>query len=169
MAAGPESVSRKLHLVAVRFRVADALFSDPDVQQQVDGMSERARGNPRDADARHASSAPVQIEGQLSLTEARMHFQHVGMSMPGAQAVASGQYSLDGADFQLDGTVHTEAEASHMTTGIKSVLARPFNGLFSHGREGASMPLRIRGTGDQPKFEVILPGGKQIKAPGERH
>ncbi len=168
MLAGPEPVSHKLQLSAGTFHVTGATFSNAKVQQTVNDMSERARGNPQDATKALASAASSDVSGEVSLQHAVMRFQRVRLVLPGAQAVVGGTYSLDGTNFALDGSVHTEAQASNMTTGVKRVLAKPFNGLFSHGHKGATLPLTIRGVGDEPHFGVKLPGGAAIAAPAVR-
>lgn len=167
--AGPVAVARKLQLNQVHFHVRDGVFSNPEVRGRVNAMSERASGNPKAANEQRAAEAMTQVDGELALQRGTMQFKDVHVSMPGAQVALAGRYSLDGATFAFDGTVHTDATVSKMTTGIKSLLARPFNGMFAHGATGATMPLRIRGAGTIPRFDLMLPGGARVEAPAEHH
>jgi len=76
--------------------------------------------------------------------------------MPGAQVNLAGDYSLNGEKFEFAGTVRTDATASEMLTGWKSVLAKPFDGLLRKDGAGLEVPVKVSGTRSAPKFGVDL-------------
>jgi hypothetical protein len=45
-----------------------------------------------------------------------------------------------------------------MTTGFKSALLTPFNGLFKKNHHGAVVPVHLLGTYDAPQAGLDLPG-----------
>ena len=168
MPAGPTSVSRKLVLRNGRFHLAATQFGNPAVQRDVDAMDERARGRPDDASA-SASATSAAAEGDVSLRNATLRLTTVRVACPATQLALAGTYALANGTFAMSGTLHTAAKASQMQSGVKGLLTRPFNGMFSHGRPGATLPVYIAGSGNTPTFHIGIPGGKQMKVPGLKH
>ncbi len=166
MPAGPDSVSRRLALRNGHFHLTEAQFGKASVQRNVDAMNERASGRPKDATADNAVASTAQADGEVGLQHAVLHVAHLRMREPGSQMSLAGTYALGSSDFALSGTLHTDAKASQMQTGWKGLLTRPFNTLFSHGKAGATMPIRVTGRGNMPEFQVGLPGGGEMKAMG---
>ena len=164
MSAGPESVSRKLQLRNGTFHLTDTRFGNTSAQHSADSMSERASGHPEDANRADASPSTANANGALSLSDRLLHLTGVHLTAPGAQLLLAGTYHLGGTAFAMAGTLHTDAKASDMNTGLKGWLTRPFNGLFAHGRPGATFPFQVTGTGNTPHFQVTLPGGKKLTA-----
>ncbi|WP_419804502.1 AsmA-like C-terminal region-containing protein [Terriglobus sp.] len=169
MRAGPESVSRKLSLGGGTFAISGGTFSNPGVQQTFDELAERAQGNPKHATAQRAASVTAAARGTVTMRNAVLRFPQVHVTSPGSQATLHGTYSLDGTQFVFDGSVHTEAKLSNMTSGLKSALLKPFNGLFGHGDHGgsggATLPLHIQGVGGVPHLNTHI-AGFRMNAPG---
>ncbi len=164
MPAGPASISQKLLLRNGSFHLQTARFGNAAVQRQVDSMSERAKGQPENATAELAAPSSATASGAVTLAAGTLHLSGVRLTAPGAQLALAGTYALGGAAFSLAGTMHTDAKASHLNTGLKSLLTRPFDALFAHGQPGATFPLRITGEGNTPRFRITLPGGAKITA-----
>jgi hypothetical protein len=64
----------------------------------------------------------------------------------------SGTYNLLNQQIVLHGTLKTEAHLSQDTSGIKSVLLKPFDPLFKGKKAGAEIPVKIAGTYQNPQF-----------------
>ena len=47
--------------------------------------------------------------------------------------------------FEFHGKVRTEATASQMTTGWKSLLLTPFDGLLKKNGVGLELPIKVTG------------------------
>jgi hypothetical protein len=152
---GHISVSRKMRVQGA-FAIRGATFSNPNWQQTVDKLSERARGNPKQANAQDARLAASQMAGSFKLADATLDLSRLTYRMPGAQVDLTGKYSLDGNTFDFKGTARTQATASAMLTGWKSLLATPFDPLFKKNGAGLEVPITISGTRSQPKFGVDL-------------
>ncbi len=168
MSAGPDSVSRKLSSTQTPFAISGAVLNTPELQRTFDGLAERAQGDPKDATANRAAHVSANVQGRFTLQHAAMRFSAVHVIAPGSHSDLHGSYSLDGTQFDFDGVVSTEAQLSHMTTGIKRVLLKPFNHLLGHSRtngQGATLPVHIHGAGHNAHVDARV-AGLWMKAPG---
>jgi hypothetical protein len=150
---GPVSVSRKMRLDGT-FAIHDAFLNDPKMQQQLDSMSERAKGNPKQANAQDAEVVGSSLSGKFRQANAVLDVSELNFAMPGAQVSMGGEVKLVESTFEFQGKVRTEATASQMTTGWKSLLAKPFDGLLK--KNGAGMEIPIKVTGTRSTFDLRL-------------
>jgi hypothetical protein len=142
---GPVSVSRKMRLEG-RFRIHGAEFNDVQMQQKVDAMSMRAQGKPKLANAKDAEVVASSMAGRFSLADAVVEVSELIYQMPGAEVRMEGKVQLVGSTFELHGKVRTQATASQMTTGWKSLLLSPFDKLLKKNGAGVELPIRVTGT-----------------------
>jgi hypothetical protein len=159
---GRVSVSRKMKVQGT-FAIHAATFTNPHWQQTLDKLSERATGNPEQANTQDAKLVRSDMSGSFVLANATLDVSNLKYQMPGTQVDLAGKYSLDGQKFDFDGTVRTQATASQMLTGWKSILAMPFDPLLKKNGAGLEVPIKIDGTRSDPKFGIELGKlGKQI-------
>ena len=142
---GPVSVSRKMRLEGT-FAIHGAEFNDPQMQQKVDAMSMRAQGKPKQANAQDAEVVASSLTGKFSQADGVIEVSELNYEMPGAQAQMEGKIELVGSTFEFHGKVRTQATASQMTTGWKSLLLSPFDKLLK--KNGAGLELADQGDGD---------------------
>jgi hypothetical protein len=142
---GPVSVSRKMRLDGT-FVIRGAEFNDPKMQQKVDALSMRAQGKPKLANARDAEVVESSMSGKFSQADGVVEVSELNYQMPGAQVQMEGKIELVGSTFELHGKVRTQATASQMTTGWKSLLLSPFDGLLKKNGAGLELPVRVTGT-----------------------
>jgi|HubBroStandDraft_6_1064221.scaffolds.fasta_scaffold01149_8 hypothetical protein len=165
------------------FGVDQAAFRKPSRQEQVDELSERARGekkakdkgkdqsqeqdkqqstNDSDAKADPAGDDPenivMNLRGHLELRDGVAKFSDLTFNVPGASARMNGTYNLENEQIDFRGTLKTEAEISQDTTGIKSTLLKPLNPLFKRKKAGADIPVKMTGTYHHPKFGFDVEG-----------
>jgi hypothetical protein len=152
---GPMSVSKKMRIQGT-FTIRGATFSNAKWQETIDKLSERAQGHPKRANAVDAPAVTSQMGGGFALANAVLHVPNLSYRMPGAQVDLLGDYSLNGETFEFQGKVRTDATASQMLTGWKSVLAKPFDGLLKKNGAGLEVPIKVSGTKSEPKFGVDL-------------
>ena len=150
---GKQSVSDKAHLDGT-FTITGATFSNPSFQETVDKLSERAQGHPKAANPQQAQPVTSTLSGRFTQADAILDVADLQMSLPGATGQLQGRYSLDGQAFNFHGTIRTEATASQMTTGWKSTLLRPFDGLLKRNGAGLELPITVSGTKSSPKFGI---------------
>jgi hypothetical protein len=142
---GPVSVSRKMRLAGT-FAIHDAFLNDAKMQQQLDTMSMRAQGKPKLANAREAEVVGSSVSGKFSQADAVVDVSELNFAIPGAQALMNGEVQLAGSTFEFHGKVRTQATASQMTTGWKSLLLGPFDKLLKKNGAGVELPIKVTGT-----------------------
>jgi hypothetical protein len=152
---GNASVSKRVHIVG-SFTVGDAVFASPSFQRKVDEISMRAQGKPKLANARDASLATSTLTGEFVQANNQVDVSNLRYAMPGANAQLKGRYSLDGQKFDFKGTIRMDATVSQLTTGWKSKLLRPFDGLLRRNGAGVELPITISGTRSDPKFNLDM-------------
>jgi hypothetical protein len=62
-----------------------------------------------------------------------------------------GTYDLESRKVDLHGMLKSDAELSKMTSGVKSVLLKPFDALSKKKHAGAVVPVHLIGTYDDPQ------------------
>jgi hypothetical protein len=159
---GPVSVSRKMRLEGT-FAIRDAFLNDAKMQQQLDSMSERAKGKPHLANAQDAEVVGSSLTGKFSQANAVLDVSDLKFAMPGAQVSMDGQVQLVASTYEFHGKVRTEATASQMTTGWKSLLVKPFDKLLK--KDGAGMEIPIKVTGTKSTYDLRLNYPHDTKAP----
>ena len=159
------------------FEIDEAGFTKPTTQTQVDELSERARGEKKDkdkdknrnkdkdedkndgknkkaseSDADDPENVVLNLRGHAEVRDGVARFLDLSFNAPGASARMSGTYNLLNEQIDLHGTLKTEARLSQDTSGIKSVLLKPFDPLFKGKKAGAEVPVKITGTYQNPQF-----------------
>jgi hypothetical protein len=143
--------------LAGTFAIQDAFLNDPKMQQQLDAMSERAKGKPHLANAQEAEVVGSSVSGEFSQADAVIDVSELNFTIPGAQALMNGQVQLVGSTFEFHGKVRTEATASQMTTGWKSLLLGPFDKLLKKNGAGVELPIKVTGTGSTYDLRLDFP------------
>ena len=62
----------------------------------------------------------------------------------------TGDYGLDGKEFDFRGKARLDAKVSQMMTGWKSILLKPVDPFFSKDGAGTEVPIQITGTQSEP-------------------
>jgi hypothetical protein len=158
----PVSVSRKMRLDGT-FAIHGAEFNDPLLQQKVDALSMRAQGKPKLANARDAEVVASSMTGRFSQADGVVDVSELNYQMPGAQVQMEGKVELVGSTFEFHGKVRTQATASQMTTGWKSLLLSPFDGLLKKNGAGLELPVKVTGT--RSTYDLRLDFPHDTRAP----
>jgi hypothetical protein len=163
---GPVSVSRKMRLDGM-FAIHGAEFNDAQMQQKVDALSMRAQGKPKLANARDAEVVASSISGRFSQADGVVQVSELNYQMPGAQVQMEGKVELVGSTFEFHGKVRTEATASQMTTGWKSLLLSPFDKLLKKNGAGLELPIKVTGgvTGTRSTYDLRLDFPHETRPP----
>jgi hypothetical protein len=145
------------------FAIRDAFLNDAKMQQQLDAMSMRAQGKPKQANAQEAELVGSSVSGKFSQANGVVDVSELNFTMPGAQALMHGQVQLAGSTFEFHGKVRTEATASQMTTGWKSVLLSPLDKLLKKNGAGVELPIKV--TGARSAYDLRLDFPHDTRAP----
>jgi hypothetical protein len=148
---GDESVADRLKL-AGNFHVLQGHFSNEKVQGKIDSLSLRSQGKPKEAKEHTEEDVPVDLRGVFTLKNGVLSFSLLHFLIPGTHVDMTGDYSLDGQEFDFRGTVRLDAKVSQMTTGWKSILLKPVDPFFNKHGAGTEVPIRITGTKSEPHF-----------------
>lgn len=148
---GKQSVSQKMTMDG-RFTLGQIHFTNPEIEDKVDGMSLRAQGKPGKAQP-GATDVASQMTGQFAMGSGALRFRELDYTLPGASVRLNGVYTLDGQKFEFVGKVRTEAKLSQMiASGWKSWLLKPVDPFFHKHGVGAEIPVKISGTNGKPHF-----------------
>ena len=132
------------------FRLAQAHFTNIDVQRKINVLSSRGQGN-EDADG-SGQSVVSNLEGKFVLRNARLTFSRLHFLVPGAVVDLSGTYGLRDEQMDFKGVFLADATLADMTHGIKSLLARLAQPFFRRPGGGTRIPIRISGPRSNPTF-----------------
>ncbi|HEV2578490.1 MAG TPA: hypothetical protein VGU25_14900 [Acidobacteriaceae bacterium] len=157
---GQTRVPEKMQL-AGSFQLHNVRFNNPAVQDKVDGLSARAQGKPKDV-ALYSSDRQAEVSSMMSASFSLNHglvdVHDLHYQIPGALVLLNGVYSTDGNLFEFKGHVRTDATASQMVTGWKSVLLKPVDRFLKKDGAGVQLPISISGTEGDVHFGLALHG-----------
>jgi hypothetical protein len=143
------------------FAINSGHFTSPETQARVDDLSRRAHSENKSA--RHkevpegiGENVAAKLDGHVMVRDGVARFADVSFYIPSASAYMDGTYNLLNEQVDFRGTLKTEAKLSQTTTGIKSVLLKPFDPFFKKKRSGATIPVEMTGTYNHPHFGIDL-------------
>ncbi len=157
--AGEQDVAEKLQL-AGEFALAEAQFTNLNVQQRINVLSKRAKG---DEAADNSASVVSNLRGRFVMRDAAIHFSSLTFAIPGAVVQLAGSYDLRSELVDFNGDLLLDASLAEMTTGVKSIAARIVQPFFRRPGGGSKLPIRISGPRAKPSFglnvkRAFLPG-----------
>lgn len=142
------------------FDIPKEALTNPQVARSLSAFSERAQGGrekPQDVpddDVQTTSS----LIGDVVIRNGVAHARDLIFQLPGAVARLSGDFDLRNQRADLKGNLQMQADVSHVTTGFKSVLLKPFAPFFRKKQAGASVPIRVTGMPNHYKVgQNIIP------------
>jgi hypothetical protein len=160
---GPQRVPQKLELKGT-VKIQQVAFSNPAIQDKVDGLSMRAQGKPKEVKAA-STDREAEVRSQMavdfSLTHGLVTVPSLHYEIPGAKVDLDGVYSMDGNVFEFKGHVQTDATASQMVTGWKSILLKPIDPMFKKHGAGLELPIEISGTHGDFQMRLAMHGGNE--------
>ena len=147
--AGEEDVVDKIQL-AGEFQISQARFANLNVQQRVNELSRRGRGDGGAAD--EGESVVSNLRGRFVMRDAAIDFSHLSFGVPGATIQLAGRYDLRQEWLDFGGHALLDASLAEMTTGVKSVGARLAQPFFRRPGGGTRLPIRLTGKRSKPAF-----------------
>jgi hypothetical protein len=148
---GDESVTKKMTLNG-KFDLEQIHFTNPEIEDKVDILSLRARGETDNLKA-GAPDVRSRMMGQFSMRDGLLTFPHLDYALPGGDVQLSGTYRVDGRVVDLTGKVQTSAEVSQMVASKwKSLLLKPVDPFFKKQGWGAVIPVKVTGSNGKVHF-----------------
>jgi hypothetical protein len=152
--AGEGDVIERLQLDG-RFQLAQARFTNLNVQKRITTLSRRGRGEENDEGA-EGERVVSNLRGRFSLKDARLTFSELTFAVPGSTVALSGSYDLRGGTINFVGDLLTDASLADMTSGWKSMLARVAQPFFRRPGGGSRLPIKISGPREKPQFGLDM-------------
>jgi len=141
-------VREKLILVG-RFEVLEWKFLRSNIQDQIDNLSRRGQGAPKDSAIDEVVSY---MAGEFRLQDQALTFRSLAFGVPGAHVQLAGGYNLGDDSLDLHGNLRLQSKVSGTVSGWKRFALKPVDPFFA--KRGAGTFLNIKGDGNSqhPKF-----------------
>jgi len=134
------------------FRLIDARFTNETIQHELDVLSRRAQGHPKDTDV---DEVPWQMDGVFQMGGGRVNFPKLNFALEGARAEMAGAFVFAGQDLDFHGTARVHARVSQMMMSRwKSWLLKPVDPFFAKEGYGTVVDFKIGGTREKPTFGI---------------
>ena len=149
---GEEEIVKRLKLNG-GFTIQSALFTDPETEAKITGLSRRGQGKPGD---QNIQNAPFDMQGNFVLANSQATFSKLSFSLTGASLELQGAFGLLSQSLDFHGTLRLQAKVSQTTTGFKSKLLKAIDPLFERKGAGTVIPIKIAGTREAPAIRVEI-------------
>jgi hypothetical protein len=149
---GERDIVEKLNLNGA-FGIGAAQFTSLNVQEKVEALSRRGKGEAGDS---NSESVVSNMQGRFALKNSVMEFSDLSFRVPGASVRLDGTYGLRTEELDFHGTLRLEAKLSETTRGVKSFLLKAVDPLFKKKGAGTVLPIKISGTRQKPSFGLDI-------------
>ncbi len=141
-------VKQKIRLDGT-FDLHNAKFLKSTIQDQIDQLSRRGQGQPKDQGIDEVIS---KMQGSFHLEDQVMTFRSLAFEVPGAAVSVAGTYSLANNTLDFHGALKLNAKISQTVTGWKRWLLKPADPFFAKNGAGTFLKIKIEGDAQHPKF-----------------
>jgi autotransporter translocation and assembly factor TamB len=141
-------VKQKLRLDGT-FDLRDAKFLKSTIQDQIDQLSRRGQGQPKNEGIDEVIS---KMQGSFHLENQVMTFRSLAFEVPGAAVSVAGNYNLASDMLDFHGALKLDAKLSQTMTGWKRWVLKPADPFFAKSGAGTYVKIKIEGNAHQPKF-----------------
>jgi len=142
------AVKAKLRLDGT-FDLHDAKFLQSTVQDQIDQLSRRGQGQPKNQKIDQVISS---MQGSFHLDDQVMTFRSLAFEVPGADVSVAGNYDMARDMLDFHGALKLNAKLSQTMTGWKRWVLMPADPFFAKNGAGTFLRIKIEGAAQQPKF-----------------
>jgi hypothetical protein len=145
---GEIDVAQRIQLKG-SFKIRRGQFSSETVQDRVDELSRRGRGEPENE---AVQNVVADFGGDFSLKNGRLDLGRFQFAVEGARVALGGAYRLPTQELDFEGDLLLDAPLSRTTTGFKSLLLKVLDPLFRKNGAGTMLPIVVSGTVSKPSF-----------------
>ena len=157
--AGDRDVVDKLELAGT-FSLDQARFSNVNIQQRVDTLSRRGKG---DGTNDGGPSVVSRLSGEFRLRNGTLTFSNLSFAVPGAIVHIRGTFDLKHEALDFRGNLLLDASLSETTSGWKAIVGKVAQPLFRRPGGGSKLPIRISGPWEKPEFGLDV---RRVLSPG---
>ncbi len=138
-------------LLKGKFHIASARFASSQVQDKIDELSRRGRGEPGNEKVDNVAS---DLRSDFALGRGTLTMSRLQFKVRGAEIHLDGTYSMTAHTLDFTGAARMEARVSQMVTGWKRVPLKALDPLLAKDGAGAVVPISISGPVNKPDFKV---------------
>jgi len=131
------------------FRLRDGKFLRSSIQDQIDQLSRRGQGQPKNQEI---DNVFAHMAGSFILDNQVMTFRSLSFDVPGARVALAGDYHLDDAVVDFRGNLKLDAKLSQTLTGWKRWALKPVDPFFAKNGAGTFLRIKIEGSSHEPKL-----------------
>ena len=131
------------------FKIRRGRFSSDTVQDKIDELSRRGRGEPENE---NVTNVLADFGGNFALSNGQLDLPKFQFTVEGARVALGGNYGLPSQKLDFEGSLFLDAPLSKTTTGFKSLLLKIVDPLFRKQGAGTVLQIVVSGTVDQPSF-----------------
>ncbi|HYR86300.1 MAG TPA: hypothetical protein VE422_19585 [Terriglobia bacterium] len=142
------TVREKL-LLDGQFEISEARFLKSRIQDRIDSLSRRGRGQPTNMEIDAVLSG---MAGVFKLENEMVTFHSLSFGVPGAGVDLAGTYDLESEALDFHGTLKLQAKVSQTMTGWKRWVLKPVDPFFSKQGAGTLLRIQVVGTAKKPDF-----------------
>ncbi len=132
-----------------RFALRDAKFLQSTIEDQLDQLSRRGQGQPKNQEI---DQVVANMQGTFRLENQVMTFRDLTFDVPGAGVDLQGTYDMDHDTVDFHGALKLQAKVSETVTGWKHWALKPVDPFFSKHGAGTYLKIKVEGNSHQPKF-----------------
>ncbi len=141
---------QRLHMNGA-FNIPSERFTNEKVEQKLSKFSRRAQGRKASND-QPVEDVSSSLGGDVVIRDGIASARRLDFQVPGAGVRLNGVFSLRNGDARFLGDLHMASDISHVTTGFKSWLLKPFAPFFRRRGSGAIIPIAV--TSSHHKYRV---------------
>ena len=141
-------VKEKL-LLDGQFEVFQGKFLRSTIQNQIDNLSRRGQGQPKNEEIDEVISM---LGGTFKLENEVITFPALSFTVEGAAIDLAGNYDLDDDVLDFHGALQLEAKVSQTMTGWKRWILKPLDPFFSKNGSGTVLRIKVEGSSKKPQF-----------------
>jgi hypothetical protein len=141
-------VVEKLYLNG-EFEVSGGHFLRSTIQDQIDSLSRRGQGQPRNEQIDEVVSV---MTGKFRMEDQVISFEDLTFGVSGADVSLNGSYDLDQDSLDFHGALRLRAKISQTMSGWKRWVLKPVDPFFSKHGAGTYLKIKVAGNAKTPKF-----------------
>lgn len=131
------------------FDLHGAKFLKSTIQDQIDQLSRRGQGEPKNQEIDEVVS---KMAGSFHLENQVMTFRSLGFEVPGASVSVMGTYDMGSDMLDFHGALKLNARISDTVSGWKHWLLKPADPFFAKHGAGTYLKIKIAGDAHHPQF-----------------
>jgi len=143
-----DKVREKLELDG-RFQVLDGKFLRSNIQNQIDTLSRRGQGQPKNETI---DEVFANMDGTFKLDNEVITFRDLSFVVPGAAIQLAGNFDIDQDQLDFHGALRLQAKVSQTLTGWKRWALKPVDPFFAKNGAGTFLRIKIAGSSKAPAF-----------------